>query len=45
MAKKKKEKLIEESLWASVNKLKGTVESLEYKQKIIRCIISKEKEI
>ena len=32
MAKKKKEKSIEESLWASANKLRGTVEPSEYKQ-------------
>ena len=32
MAAKKKEKSIEESLWDSANKLRGTVEPSEYKR-------------
>ncbi len=41
MAKKKKEKSIEESLWASANKLRGTVEPSEYKHVVLGLLFLK----
>jgi len=41
MAKTKKEKSIEESLWDSANKLRGTVESSEYKHVVLGLIFLK----
>jgi len=41
MAKKKKEKSIEETLWASANKLRGKVESSEYKHVVLSLIFLK----
>lgn len=41
MAKQKKEKSIEESLWDSANKLRGTVESSEYKHVVLGLIFLK----
>jgi len=37
----KKEKSIEETLWASANKLRGTVESSEYKHVVLGLIFLK----
>ena len=41
MAKQKKEKSIEETLWDSANKLRGTVESSEYKHVVLSLIFLK----
>jgi type I restriction enzyme M protein len=41
MAKQIKEKSIEESLWDSANKLRGTVESSEYKHVVLGLIFLK----
>ena len=41
MAKQLKEKSIEESLWDSANKLRGTVESSEYKHVVLGLIFLK----
>ena len=41
MAKQKKEKSIEETLWDSANKLRGTVESSEYKHVVLGLIFLK----
>lgn len=41
MAKEKKEKNIEESLWESANKLRGTVEPSEYKHVVLGLIFLK----
>lgn len=41
MAKQKKEKNIEETLWDSANKLRGTVESSEYKHVVLSLIFLK----
>ena len=41
MAKQKSEKSIEESLWDSANKLRGTVESSEYKHVVLGLIFLK----
>ncbi|MBC7749782.1 MAG: type I restriction-modification system subunit M N-terminal domain-containing protein, partial [Methylotenera sp.] len=40
-AKVKKEKSIEETLWDSANKLRGTVESSEYKHVVLGLIFLK----
>ncbi|MEZ4854470.1 type I restriction-modification system subunit M N-terminal domain-containing protein, partial [Flavobacterium sp.] len=40
-AKTKKEKSIEETLWDSANKLRGTVESSEYKHVVLGLIFLK----
>jgi type I restriction enzyme M protein len=40
-AKAKKEKSIEETLWDSANKLRGTVESSEYKHVVLGLIFLK----
>ena len=41
MAKQKKEKSMEETLWDSANKLRGTVESSEYKHVVLSLIFLK----
>ncbi len=41
MAKQKKQKSIEETLWDSANKLRGTVESSEYKHVVLSLIFLK----
>ena len=41
MAKQKKEKSIEETLWDSANKLRGTVEPSEYKHVVLGLIFLK----
>ena len=41
MAKQEKQKSIEESLWDSANKLRGTVESSEYKHVVLGLIFLK----
>ena len=41
MAKQKKEKSIEETLWDSANKLRGTVEPSEYKHVVLGLIFIK----
>ena len=41
MAKAKKQKSMEETLWASANKLRGTVESSEYKHVVLGLIFLK----
>ena len=39
MAKKNKQKSMEETLWDSANKLRGTVESSEYKHVVLGLMI------
>ena len=41
MAKATKTKSIEETLWDSANKLRGTVESAEYKHVVLGLIVLK----
>ena len=41
MAKQQKQKSIEETLWDSANKLRGTVESSEYKHVVLGLIFLK----
>ena len=41
MSKEKKQKSIEESLWESANKLRGTVEPSEYKHVVLGLIFLK----
>ena len=41
MAKKNKQKSMEETLWDSANKLRGTVESSEYKHVVLALIFLK----